>query len=162
MARTPDVGQLRNDAADALERGLDRALGDLGRRRCDVVLVQSVGAAVADDGAAWQRLCAYRDAFEVNRIGVRVRTREELDQALRLPALGHLEVAATAGAPWWADGPLAAVAASGVVVSLDLCDPDGGDSIAALRTSPPWVASALISPRSERDLVEAVRQFTAP
>ncbi len=27
---------------DALERGLERALGDLGRRRCDVVLVQSV------------------------------------------------------------------------------------------------------------------------
>jgi spore coat polysaccharide biosynthesis protein SpsF len=156
----------RRGAIDAvecgLERPLERALGDLGRRRCDVVLVDSVTAARADDGAAWQRLCAYRDAFEVNRIGVRVRTREELDQALRLPALGHLEVAATAGAPWWADGPLAAVAASGVVVSLDLCDPDGGDSIAALRTSPPWVASALISPRSERDLVQAVRQLTAP
>ncbi len=149
-------------ALDALERGLERALGDLGRRRCDVVLIQSVDAALADDGAAWQRLCAYRDAGEVNRIGVRVRTREELDEALRLPALGHLELPATSGAPWWADGPLAATAASGVVVSLYLSDPDGRDRGATLRTSPPWVASALIAPRSERDLVEAVRQFTAP
>jgi len=149
-------------AVDALERGLERALGDLGRRRCDVVLVQSVHAALADDGAAWQRLCAYRDAGEVNRIGVRVRTREELDEALRLPALGHLELTAAPGAPWRADGPLAAAAASGVVVSLDHSDPDGRDGAAALRTAPPWVASALIAPRSERDLVEAVREFTAP
>ena len=152
----------RGVAVDALERGLERALGDLGRRQCDVVLAQSVHAALADDGAAWQRLCAYRDAGEVNRIGVRVRTREELDEALRLPALGYLELTATAGAPWWADGPLAAAAASGVVLSLDLSDPDGRDRGAALRTSPPWVASALIAPRSERDLIEAVRQLTAP
>ena len=150
------------DTVEALERGLERALGDLGRRRCDVVLVDSVDAALADDGAAWQRLCAYRDAGEVNRIGVRVRTREELDDALRLPGLGYLELPATAGAPWWADGPLAAAAASGVVVSLYPTDRDGRDRGAALRSSPPWVASALVAPRSERDLVDAVRQFTAP
>ena len=148
--------------ADRLERGLERALGDLGRRRCDVVLVQSVDAALADDGAAWQRLCAYRDAGEVNRIGVRVGTREELDIALRLPGLGYLELPATAGGPWWADAVLAAAAASGVVVSLYPADRDGSDLGAALRSSPPWVASALIAPRSELDLVESVRQFTAP
>ena len=150
------------DAVDALERGFERALGDLGRRRCDVVLVESVEAALADDGALWRRLCLYRDAGEVSRIGVRVRMREELDDALQLPALGHLELPATAGAPWWADGALAAAAASGVVVSLYLTEPDWRDRGAALRTSPPWVASALIAPRSERDLVEAVRELTAP
>ena len=156
----------RRGAADGgavlLERGLERALGDLGRRRCDVVLVQSVDAALADDGAAWQRLCAYRDAGEVNRIGVRVGTREELDIALRLPGLGYLELPATAGGPWWADAVLAAAAASGVVVSLYPADRDGSDLGAALRSSPPWVASVLIAPRSELDLVESVRQFTAP
>ena len=118
------------------------------------MLVESVDAALADDGAAWQRLCAYRDAGEVNRIGVRVRTREELDDALRLPGLGYLELPATAGDPWWADAVLAAAAASGVVVSLYPPDRDGPDRGAALRSSPPWVASALIAPRSELELVE--------
>ena len=160
LGRPPDR---RGAAAPRLERGLERALGDLGRRRCDVVLVQSVDAALADDGAAWQRLCAYRDAGEVNRIGVRVGTREELDIALRLPGLGYLELPATAGGPWWADAVLAAAAASGVVVSLDPADRDGvGPAAPRCARSPPWVASALIAPRSELDLVESVRQFTAP
>jgi spore coat polysaccharide biosynthesis protein SpsF len=146
----------------ALDRALERALGDLGRRRCAVVLVDGVAAALAGDGAVWQRLSAYLEAGEVDRIGVRVRAGEELDDALRLPRLGYLELPATAGTPWWADGPLATAATSGVVVSLYPTDLDGRAYGAALRASPRWVASALVAPRSERDLVDAVRQLTAP
>ena len=149
----------RRGAVDALERKLERALGDLGRRRCDVVLVDSVAAALADDGAAWRRLCAYRDAGEVNRIGVRVRTREELDDALQLDGLTHLELpAAGQQCPWWVDGPASVAAASGVVVSTYTPTPSDGDPGVALPPSPPWVAAALAAPSSERALLAAIRQ----
>ena len=107
--------------------------GDGGATSCS----SSVDGGIRDDGAAWQRLCEYRDAGEVNRIGVRVRTREELDEALRLPALGHLELTATR-APWWAR--LAARSARRLRCRRlpPHSDPDGRGVAAARRTSPPW------------------------
>ena len=155
----PARGGRRVDAVDALERGLERALGDLGRRRCDVVLVDSVAAALADDGAAWQRLCAYRDAGEVNRIGVRVRTREELDDALQLDGLTHLELPAagqrarggSTGRRRWRPPP---VSSSPPTPPL----PRTGIPAWPCAPSPPWVAAALVAPSSERALLAAIRQ----
>lgn len=85
------VRPLGADAHDplAVEASVERSFAELGRR--------SVAAAVLDDlsdarPATWERLRAYVGGGEVQRVGVAVRTAEQVPEALRLPGLGYLEL----------------------------------------------------------------------
>lgn len=79
-------------AALTVEASLERSFAELGRRRADAVLLTRASDASALDGAAWRRLLAYRTSGEVGRVGVCVRSPEELAAALDLEGIGYLEL----------------------------------------------------------------------
>jgi spore coat polysaccharide biosynthesis protein SpsF len=180
-SQTPGTG-----GPDSVDRALERASATLGRRRCGVVLFDGVPAA-ASDAAAWQRVAAHRDAGEVDRVGVRVHSPEELWAAVRLPGLGYLELPVPArGEAWWAGGTAAAALASasaspagstsasasaqsagsasrsacGVVVSA-YAEERGCGREAARMLRLPWVTTAVVTPGCEQELRAAARVGTA-
>jgi spore coat polysaccharide biosynthesis protein SpsF len=155
-------------SAEAIEHAMNRAFAGLGRRHSDVVVVDGLAAAQAVAGAAWRRLCAHQEVGEVNRVGVRVQTPDELSEALALPGLGYLELPVPAqGLPWWAEGPAASAiaaaadasggeSASGVIVCVYA--PDPREECAPQRMlSLPWVTCALATPADEQELRNATR-----
>lgn len=87
---------VRGDTAEAaalsVEASLERTFAELGRRAAASALLPSLEDALAADGAAWQRLEGYRADGLVDRIGVCLQDRADVDAALALPGLGHLQV----------------------------------------------------------------------
>jgi hypothetical protein len=128
-------------------------------------------------------VAAYRKAGEVDRVGVRVHTPDELWAALRLPGLGYLELPVPAcGEPWWADGPAASAVASAVASASASAGASAGASVAgsaprsacgvvvsayaedltrghdaARMLQLPWVTTAVVTPGCEQELQDAAR-----
>ena len=160
------ISRVRTGPAHDLDHAMERAFAGLGRRRCDIVLLDGLPPRSAERGAAWQRLCAYREAAEVNRVGVRVHAVEQLSGALSLPELGYVELPVPAqGVPWWADGPsadaIAEAAASRRGVVVVARGAAAGDAWSAQRMlSLPWVTSIVVTPADEGELRSATRLRT--
>jgi spore coat polysaccharide biosynthesis protein SpsF (cytidylyltransferase family)/aryl-alcohol dehydrogenase-like predicted oxidoreductase len=74
----------------AVEASVERSFAELGRRHVDAVVLQHCADAVAVDGAAWQRLLEYHWSGEVGRIGICLRSPDELPTALGLDGIGYL------------------------------------------------------------------------
>lgn len=88
----PVRGTTPETAALSVEASLERTFAELSRRSVETGLLDSLADAYAGEGAAWQRLLDYRADGVVRRVGVRLDDPGQVEAALSLPELGHLEV----------------------------------------------------------------------
>lgn len=88
----PVRGETAEAVALSVEAGLERTFAGLTRRSVASALFPSLADAQAGSGVAWRRLLAYRDEGVTSRVGVCLGSPDEVDGALALPGLGHLEV----------------------------------------------------------------------
>ena len=146
-------GRLRPDdsaaAKLAVENSLERSFAELGRRRADAVLFDGVGQAALGDGEAWRRLVEYQRSGQVGRVGVRVRTPEELLVALRLEGLGYLQVPFDIldGRRWLADDVAQALESTTAVVAAHSVGEKKVTLSALLRDNEPSVKANLVRDR---------------
>ena len=87
------------------EASLWRSCVRLGQRRLDTVLLHRAAHLTAWNGAVWDVLRAHRDEGRITTIGVSVQNAAELEQALALHDLGHIQLPCNILDTRWHDAP---------------------------------------------------------